>query len=440
MINIKFKSCVFGILFILVSSPLISSSSIFTENNQTNALNEPTIQLTTNEKITQAVENITESLLREYLEELVLIGPRRTGNYGCDKAAEYLYQKFEDMELEVRYQKWAVRTSGKRHRLFRSQNIEAILPGTNNKRESIVFNAHYDTVKNSPGANDDGSGVVAVLAAANVLRNYEFNRTIKFVQFSGEEIGLLGSREYVEEIYDKNEDVYVEFNADMIGYAETKTGGRNASISPTKDAEWMIDEIREINQAYGINLNIKSRWKLDPNAERGGSDYYYFVQKGYEALAFWQDEHNPDYWHTPEDKIEHVNFSYLTNMTKLIVASIAHIADIENTQPQVQIGAPRRGRLYIEERYIRDFRYDRTWVIDDFCICVEVKPGDAQIEKVEFYIDDELKNSDTEIPYQWRLNEISLRKHKIKVIAYDQSGRTASDQLIFRYINLRTKE
>jgi len=440
MKKIKVKSYILCIIIILISSPIISSSSVLTDNAQTDTINELSIQLETNEKITQAVENVTESLLREYLEELVAIGPRRTGNYGCDIAAEYLYQKFEDMGLEVRNQKWVVRTSGKRHRLFKSQNIEATLPGTGNSRESIVFNAHYDTVKVSPGANDDGSGVVAVLAAANVLRHYAFNRTIKFVQFSGEEIGLLGSREYVEELYDKNEDVFVEFNADMIGYAETATGGRNASISPTEDAEWMIDEIREVNEAYGINLNIKSRWKLDPNAKRGGSDYYYFVQKGYEALAFWQDEHNPDYWHTPEDTIEHVNFSYITNMTKLIVASLAHTADIENTHPQVQIGAPRRGRLYIEDRFIREFKYDRTWAIDDFCICVEVKPGDAPIEKVEFYIDGKLKNTDTEIPYQWRLNERSLRKHKIKVIAYDEAGRTASDQLNFLHINIRTKE
>ncbi len=440
MKNIKLKSYVLGILFILVNTPIISSSSIFTENNQIYTLNASTLQLTTNEKINQAVENITESLLRQYLEELISIGPKRTGTYGCDKAAEYLFQKFEDMELEVRYQKWAVRTSGIRHRLFRSQNVEAIMRGNSNIRETIVFNAHYDTVKQSPGANDDGSGVVAVLAAANVLRNYEFNRTIKFVQFSGEEVGLLGSREYVEEIYDKNEDVYVEFNADMIGYAETATGGRNTSITPTEDAKWMIDEIKEVNQLYGINLNIKDRWKLDPDAERGGSDYYYFVQKGYEAIAFWQDEHNPDYWHTPEDTIEHINFSYLTNMTRLIVASIAHIADIENKHPRVQIGAPRRGRLYIEDRNIREFKYDRTWVIDDFCICVEVKPGNAPIEKVEFYIDGELKNTDIEIPYQWRINERSFRKHKVKVIAYDIAGRTASDQLNFLYINLRTKE
>ena len=94
MKKIKVKSYILCIIIILISSPIISSSSVLTDNAQTDTINELSIQLETNEKITQAVENVTESLLREYLEELVAIGPRRTGNYGCDIAAEYLYQKF----------------------------------------------------------------------------------------------------------------------------------------------------------------------------------------------------------------------------------------------------------------------------------------------------------------------------------------------------------
>ena len=55
---------------------------------------------------------------------------------------------------------------------------------------AIIFNAHYDSVAKGPGANDDGSGTVAVLAAAYALSHFDFKRTIKFVTFSGEEIGL----------------------------------------------------------------------------------------------------------------------------------------------------------------------------------------------------------------------------------------------------------
>jgi hypothetical protein len=431
------KSFIFLAIIILVSSPLISSSSVELNTNQSNKINKSPINNNTNQKITQALENITESQIKEYLEGLVAIGPRMTGQYGCDKAAVYLYQTFEDMDLAVRYQKWIVRSQGKFHRLYKSQNVEAILPGTSLHRESIVFNAHYDSIAISDGANDDGSGVVAVLAAANVLRNYEFNRTIKFVQFAGEEVGLIGAREYVEESYDNNEDIFVEINADMIGYAETASGGRNASISPCPNTEWIIDEVKHVNNNYGINFNLIDRYRLDPDDDRGGSDFYHFLQYGYDVFAFWQYEHNADYWHTPDDTIEHINFSYLTNMTKLIVATIAHLADIENTHPQVQIGAPRRGRLYYEDRNLLDLKYNRIWVVDDFRICVEVKPGDAPIEKVEFYIDGKLKNTDTDAPYQWRLNERSIRKHALKVIAYDEAGRKVSDQLIFRHINIR---
>lgn len=79
-------------------------------------------------------------------------------------------------------------------------------------------------------------------------------------------------------------------------------------------------------------------------------------------------------------------------------------------------------------------------VIDDFLICNEVKPGDAPIEKVEIYYDDELVNTDIEMPYQWRLNKLSIKKHTIEVIVYDEKGRTASDKVTFRYINLNTKK
>ena len=126
----------------------------------------------------------------------------------------------------------------------------------------------------------------------------------------------------------------------------------------------------------------------------------------------------------------------MTNMTKLIVASLAHMADIEVYYPQITIGAPKRGRFYFEDRTFFIFKYERTKVIDDLLICAKVKPGSAPIEKVEFYYDGKLVFSDTEMPYQWRLNKLSIRKHTVKVKLYDELGRTASDKVTFRYINL----
>lgn len=284
------------------------------------------------------------------------------------------------------------------------------------------------------------SGVAAVLAAAYVLSQFEFNRTIKFVAFSGEEIGLLGSRAYAKELYKNNTDILVEFNADMIGYAVTADEGRNMSISSTEDAKWIVDEIKDVNENYGIDFNVRTGWTMRPGGARHGSDYYDFVLYGYEAVAFWESGNYRDYMHTPEDTIDKVNFSYLANMTRLIAASLAHMADIDVYYPQIKIGAPRRGRLYFEDRTIKKYKFERTIVIDDVLICTEVKAGDAPIEKVEFYYDGKLVYTDTDMPYQWRLNKLSIRKHTVEVVLHDEIGRTARDQVTFRFINMRLKK
>jgi len=434
------KGYVLGIIILIISGPIISATSILTyQEDQTpkGYLNRIS-NLGTNQKIIEAIEMVSESLLREYLWELTVnIGPRRTSTYGCEKAAKYLYQQFENMGLDTRYQEWSSWNTNLPYRLFRSENIEATLLGNGDlSDEVLIFNAHYDTVKDAPGAIDDGSGVAAVLMAAYVLRQFDFNRTIKFVTFSGEENGLLGSRAYVNEIYDDDTDVLVEFNADMIGYAVTADEGKNLSVSATEDARWIVDEIKHVSNNYEINLNVQGPWIIQPGGNRRGSDYHDFALHGYEAVAFWESGHY-EYGHSPEDTIDKVNFSYLVNMTKLIVASLAH--DIDVYYPQIRIGAPRRGRLYYDDRTIKNLKYEKTWVIDNFLICTEVKPGDAPIDRVEFFYDGKLLYNDTEMPYQFRLNERSIKKHTIEVILHDEIGRTARDQITFRFTNLYKK-
>jgi len=430
------KSIIHAIIFftmILIINPIVISTNdkIMDQNNYY------TLKTFNDQKIVDAIEMVNESLLKQYLNELVSFGPRKTGNYGCEQAAEFIYNKFQQIGLETRYQDWETRSNTLPFKLYKSQNIEGIYKSNNTtNKDVLVFNAHYDSINISPGANDDGSGVAAVLTAAYVLSKFEFNRTIKFVTFSGEETGLLGSKNYVKEIYEKNEDILVEFNADMIGYAETVQGGKNVSLSATQDANWIIDEIINVNQNYNINLNIKHGWKITPGGPRTGSDYHDFVLYGYEAIAFWQDEFNRDYFHSPNDTIDHINFSYLTNMTKLIVGSLAYLADFEVNYPGIRIVTPKHGRLYFENRTIKEFKYDKNLVINDILIDTNVKQGDSPISYAEFYYNGKKVFNDTEAPYQYRLDKFSIFKHNVKVVVYDEKGRAASDEIKFFYINI----
>ena len=430
------KAIIIGIITLLITSPITSSTNILTTQNQQNPQNKPTTTMAqniTNPKIVEILEKINETMIKNYMQDLLSVSPRMTGTYGCEKAAEYIYQQFKNTGMQTRYHDWESFGNRWNPGFFKAQNVEATLKGTDeNDDEILIFNAHYDTVKVAPGANDDGSGTVAVMAAAYVLSQYQFNRTIKFVTFSGEEIGLRGSRAYVEELYENDTDILVEFNADMIGHAVTSEGGKAMGFSTTEDVEWIPDIIEKLSIEIGLNFQI-NRGKI--NREHSGwSDYGPFTKYGYEAVACWGSDRDPN-MHEPEDDITNVNISYLVNTTKHIAGVLVYLADFENSQPQIKIANPRRGRLYYEDRTIKDLRFEKTMVFNDVLICTEVKPGDSAIDRVEFYYDGKLKHTDTEIPFQWRLNKFSIWKHDIKVEVYDEQGKNASDTINFYFFN-----
>jgi aminopeptidase-like protein len=385
-------------------------------------------------KITTILEMIDENLLREYLGTLVRYGPRMTGTYGCQKSAEYIYQQFNEMGLESRYQNWTAFGNINSPRIFKSQNVEGTWRGFNNSSDKIImFNAHYDTSRFSPGANDDGSGTAAVLAAAYVLSQFEFEHTLKFIAFSGEEVGLLGSHAYAKNSYERNDNILLDINADMIGHAVTIEGGRRMGITATEDAWWALDVAEQINTDYNINFQINTG-EINRDG-RGWSDYHSFIEYGYEALACWGGEHDPN-MHTPKDDIDNVNFSYLVNTTRIIVGTLAYLADNHHSYPQVRIVSPKLGKIYFEGREISNISDLKTIVVDDIWIWTDVKCTNVPIKQAEFYYGNRLAHTDTEPPFKWYFNKLSIGKNRIKVIVYDKLGRNSSDWRDINFINL----
>jgi len=128
---------------------------------------------------------IEDDIVLGYLENLTDFGPRVTGSQACQQAGEYIYNEFESYGLEARYDDWS-------YYGYDGNNIEGTLQGINETSDQIyIICAHYDTVSGSPGADDDGSGTAAVLAAAYLMSQYEFNHTIRFVAFDGEEPAII---------------------------------------------------------------------------------------------------------------------------------------------------------------------------------------------------------------------------------------------------------
>lgn len=267
--------------------------------------------------IIDMIQQLDEPLILDYLEDLVAFGPRVTETPACEQAGEWIYNEFQSMGLKTRYHNWS--NGG-----YESENIEATLPGLNQTSDEIyIICGHYDSVSGSPGADDDGSGTVATIAAAYILSQYSFEHTIRFVTFSGEEQGLLGSEKYVQDAYANGDNIVATLNVDMIGFALTEDQGNNIKVYHNDESDWIVDFTDNIADEYSdyINLNvIPSGWSW-------GSDHYYFWEYGYDALFYHEYEFN-QYYHSPQDTIENMNLTYDVKVTKLVLATLATL-----TQP-----------------------------------------------------------------------------------------------------------
>jgi hypothetical protein len=247
------------------------------------------------------------------------------------------------MGLEVRYHNWI-------YGGYDSNNVEATLAGVNPSSDDIyIICGHYDTVYDSPGADDDGSGVAAVLAAAKVMSQCEFNNTIRFVAFSGEEEGLYGSYMYAQDAYNNGDDIKGVLNVDMIGFALNDEQASYIKIYEDDISEWLYDFTFSINQLYDEYIDLQlihSGWSW-------GSDHYYFWEFGYSAIFFHEYEFN-DYYHSSEDTIEHMNLTYDKKGNRLIIATLAELAQISsiNSPPaKPNISGPAHGKPKIEHEY-----------------------------------------------------------------------------------------
>ncbi|MFA5102118.1 MAG: M20/M25/M40 family metallo-hydrolase [Candidatus Thermoplasmatota archaeon] len=424
------------IVFSLVILLSASASSIGVYQQKSTTIDFLQIQErpnTTHQKIREILDLIDEPLILQYLQTIVGYGPRKTGTYGCEKAGQYISQQFTTRGLLVRYQNWSAWGHRRNFHLFTSQNIEGTLPGINAQDNSIIlFNAHYDSVAKGPGANDDGSGTAAVLAAAYALSQFEFQRTVKFVTFSGEEIGLLGSQVYTKEAYERNDNILVEINADMIGYDK---GSNKMTVTATEDAGWVAEIFQSMNSNYSIGLTVNRGTINRARYHMGWSDYATFLPYGWECVCCWEGDRDPNY-HTARDNMSNVNISYLVNMTRLIAATLATLADLPQTPPQIRITSPCVGYLYNDGMKKRSLREYKTTVIDNIWIWAEVNNATTPIQRVEFYDDGTLRYTDTEAPFKWEFSKFSLRKHQITVVMYDELGRNSSDWREIRFINM----
>jgi len=265
--------------------------------------------------ILEMIQQVNASILRTYIQKIQGFGPHPTGSKACEALGEYLYGTLNTFQLSVHYDLW-------RYKLHSGKNIIASLQGTESSN-IVVVSAHYDSVSVSPGGNDDGSGVAVVLAAADILSHYHFNCTVRFVLFSGEEQGLLGSHEYVQNASRKGETIIGDLQLDGVGCAVTSDDGSKITHHANNQSFWMVDISKTIASTYYNEIGLE----VIGLPHVTFSDHESFVEYNYDASYFWEYGLTP-YYHTSDDTLDHMNMTYLAKVCKLTVGTLVSIAKL----------------------------------------------------------------------------------------------------------------
>jgi acetylornithine deacetylase/succinyl-diaminopimelate desuccinylase-like protein len=211
---------------------------------------------------------------------------------------------------------------------YNLKNIACEKPGKTNN--TIMISAHYDSrmedinnrTARAPGADDNASGVSALLEAARILSNISLNYGITFVLFSGEEQGKWGSKYYAEYIDKTGLDLDLLINLDMIAFSSE---GSNDFLVEYDNGHVVQDNNRYSQAVANFIKEVASEY-TNLNATLGtlgNTDSLPFEALGYTVIGFHDDgvTKNPNY-HTISDTPDTLNYQYLTSTSKLVLATI----------------------------------------------------------------------------------------------------------------------
>jgi hypothetical protein len=283
-----------------------------------------------------------ESRLKGHIKALAdEIGPRtvfvpRTLN----AAADYIRGFWERTGYEVKTQSYKVHKTD-------CKNLFVEIPGKLRPDEIVLLGAHYDTVSNSPGANDNGSGVAALLEISRLFREKSKNRTLRFVAFANEEppffkTSSMGSLVYAKECRKRKENIIGMVCLETIGYYRDKgktqrypiplsffypdKGNFVAVVGNLRSKPLVISFTRNFMEQSDFPVECGALFGLIPGID--WSDHWSFWRYGYPAIMITDTAlFRYPYYHTSQDTTDKIDFNSLARVTYGIYRTLSRMAE-----------------------------------------------------------------------------------------------------------------
>jgi hypothetical protein len=329
-----------------------------------------------NPAVKQIVDQVSEERIGAIMKKLGDFGTRYVGSEqdsetrGIGAAQRWIEAQFKSYspKLQVSLDKFTVKKNQRVPKDVDLVNIVAVLPGTIDKDRYVIIGGHYDSIAskrgpgtpntnddgprtaaemepNAPGVADDASGTAAVMELARIMSQYEYDKSIVFIAFAAEEIGLNGSKNYADEAKAKNMVIEAMLNNDIIGSDVSGNGAasnnrvRLFSEGPEDSPSRAVARYaKETAERYFPSMTVDMIFRRD-RFSRGG-DHTSFVQDGFAAVRFTTPSENYANQHTATDTFANASPSYAARVTKVNAAVLASLA----LAPKPPVVTPPRGQ------------------------------------------------------------------------------------------------
>jgi len=331
-----------------------------------------------NPVVRKIVGEVSEEHIGAIMQKLGSFGTRYVGSekdnatHGIGGAQNWIMGEFKSYSprLEVSLQKFTVPKSQRVPTETELNNIVAVLPGTIDKDRYVIISGHYDSIALrrtanqpvraddngpasaadadplAPGVADDGSGTAATMELARVMSQYTFDKSIVFVTFAAEEIGLNGSRAYAAKAKEDKMQIEAVLNNDIIG-SDISGNGRSANNHLRVFSEGPEDSpsrslaryTKEIAERYMPSMTVDLIFRHD-RFGRGG-DHTSFVAQGFTAVRLTTPSENFSNQHTATDTFANASVPYTTRVARMNAAVLATLALAP--KPPTVANPPRQG-------------------------------------------------------------------------------------------------